>query len=317
MAKKAAAKKAAAKKATATPYDLPSDVIAWVKGVFHECDRRVTGKLSNNPNLPEEQFDLTWIEHLSHCDSPVTLPSSWLVQIETHFLGGMRHFYGRWEIADIGVLLFIKKAGRVQRSKVALLQSKRLYPTNERVTADHPLDYEIGFARLADPEDLNRSIAFQTDYEFKDDCRYGAMEVGSDQYKAIESYEEAQRLAVYYQFFNPWRVPYSQVVPRVLTGKAKTKPELVLGTRVMPARLLHEALKKQAKGYKPTLRDLAGLLDEPHEYGWPLDHFVAELFLQCREGTPFDRPSDAAIQSLFYRRSGAISAAIAITIEEP
>lgn len=43
----------------------------------------------------------------------------------------MRHFYG-WEIADIGLLLFAKKAGAVVSKKVALLQSKRLYPSGNR-----------------------------------------------------------------------------------------------------------------------------------------------------------------------------------------
>ena len=46
---------------------------------------------------------------------------------DVHFLGGLRHFYN-WEIADIGVLIFAKKAGTVVANTVAVLQSKRLYP---------------------------------------------------------------------------------------------------------------------------------------------------------------------------------------------
>jgi len=55
---------------------IPADVTEWIRKVFRECNERITEKLSNNPNLPEESLDLTWIEHLSQYASPVTLGSS-------------------------------------------------------------------------------------------------------------------------------------------------------------------------------------------------------------------------------------------------
>src|SRR5688572_12983193 len=88
-----------------TMQPIPADVTEWIRTVFRECNERITEKLSNNPNLPEESLDLTWIEHLSQYASPVTLGSLWTVKIETHYLGGLRHFRN-WEIADIGVLMF-------------------------------------------------------------------------------------------------------------------------------------------------------------------------------------------------------------------
>jgi hypothetical protein len=84
-----------------------------------------------NPNAPEESLDLTWIEHMSRFSSPVTLDSGWLVKIETHYLGRMRHFR-RWEIADIGRLVHLRLGEKGRTSKVALLQSKRLYPAVHR-----------------------------------------------------------------------------------------------------------------------------------------------------------------------------------------
>jgi hypothetical protein len=137
---------------------IPEDVTEWIRTVFRACNERITEKLSNNPNLPEESLDLTWIEHLSQYASPVTLSSSWIVKIETHYLGGLRHFRN-WEIADIGVLMFFCQAGALKRSKVALLQSKRIYPSNNTVQEEDRIDYEIGFARLADPESLQQSMA--------------------------------------------------------------------------------------------------------------------------------------------------------------
>jgi hypothetical protein len=109
---------------------IPQDVRDWFRDVFRGCNERISEKLSNNPNLPEESLDLTWIEHLSQYASPVTLKSSWTIKIETHYLGGLRHFY-RWEIADIGLLIFFRRGGIVERSKVGLLQSKRL--SDERI----------------------------------------------------------------------------------------------------------------------------------------------------------------------------------------
>jgi hypothetical protein len=45
---------------------VPVDVADWLREVFGECNRRISEKLSANPNLPEESFDLSWVEHLTH-----------------------------------------------------------------------------------------------------------------------------------------------------------------------------------------------------------------------------------------------------------
>ncbi len=189
-----------------TPIDIPGDVFEWVTDIFRQCNMRISEKLTNNPNLPEQSLDLTWVEHFSQYASPVTLGSSWTVKVETHFLGGLRHCYN-WEIADIGVLLFVRRGGRVATSKVALLQSKRLYPTTDRVREEHPSAYETGFARLADPEDLQTPITLEAEFEFNEDCRFGALVAGSNQVRAITAYQRENNLLVYYQLYNPWSLP--------------------------------------------------------------------------------------------------------------
>lgn len=293
---------------------IASDVVAWLNAVFRDCNERVTEKLCNNPNAPEESLDLTFIENLSRYSSPVTLASSWTVKIEVHYLGGLRQFY-QWEIADIGVLLFVRSAGQIQRSKVALLQSKRLYPSNMRVIEEGKIDYEIGFARLADPEDLARAIAVEAEFAFSDECRYGALVPGSDQVKAIKAYEKKSKLPVYYQFYNPWTLPFVQRVP--LSHYSTPAGALSLGVRVVPAKLVHSLLPRKGKAYRPSLRDLSTSSEIPATYGWPLETFVADELLGCREGGRFTSIGDSSIQALFYRRSGPIAAAIAITVEGP
>ena len=292
---------------------IPADVTEWIRKVFRECNERITEKLSNNPNLPEESLDLTWIEHLSQYASPVTLSSSWTIKIETLYLGGLRHFRN-WEIADIGVLMFFRQAGALKRSKVALLQSKRLYPLNGTVQEEDKIDYEIGFARLADPESLQQAVAVQAEFQFDDGCRYGALMANSDQVKAIADYQKQNETPVYYQFYNPWRIPFTQRIP--LSEFKRPAGKLNLGTRVIPAGAVHKLLARYVAGQKPTLAEVKGLCpDAP--YGWALEHFVADLLLGCVEGSIFKDISESRIQNLFYRRSGPISAAIAISIEAP
>lgn len=175
-----------------TEFTVHADVKEWLNRIFRDCNERITEKLSNNPNAPEESLDLTWIEQLSRYSSPVTLASSWTVKVEAHYLGGLRHFF-RWEIADIGVLLFLRSGGEVKRSKVALLQSKRLYPNNRSVAEESKVDYEIGFARLADLEDLTRSLSLETEFRFSEDSRYGAIIPGSDQGQSDQRIREAKQ----------------------------------------------------------------------------------------------------------------------------
>lgn len=287
---------------------LPDDVKSWVRTVFDQCNSRVTAKLTNIPNAPEETFDLTWIEHFSQFASSVTLASNWTIKIETHYLGSLRHFRS-WEIADLGVLVFIRRGGRIERSKVALLQSKRLYPTNNRVREEHRMDYEIGFARLADPEDLRRSIAVQADFEFSTESRYGALQAGSDQVRAIADYESISQFKVYYQLYNPWSVPLTQRIPLSAYPAPDGTPGL--GIRVVPAGAVHDMLHQHVDGHRPTLAEVGP------DAGWRLEDFAADELLECREGSVFDTIGDERIQSLFYRRSGPIAAAIAMTIDAP
>jgi hypothetical protein len=294
--------------------DLPPDVIAFLIKVFRDCNSRVSETLSNNPNGAEQFLDFTWIQHVSQYATTIALPSRWAVRIETHYLGGLRHL-DPWEIADIGVLLFVKRGGLITLRKVALLQSKRLYPTTGTVTEESLMDYRTGFARLADPEDLERSIGTEAEFQFDADCRYGALRAGSPQVGAIERFHREHRIPVYYQFYNPWRLPFTQRVP--LTRYGKPDGDLSLGVRVVPSSAIHALLEGQSEHYRLGFRDLSRIPSTIEQFGWPLETFMVDLFIGCREGSAFQSINQPSIQTLFYRRSGPIAAALAITIEEP
>src|SRR5262249_37196496 len=133
--------------------------LGWLTNIFATVNHRVSNQLSRIPTTYEVGLDLTFIAHLSSVSVPVKLPSSWTVWIETHFLGGMRHFMG-WEIADIGVLVTFRHKGRLRRSKIALLQSKRLYADELHIDEDTPMMYQMGFRRLHHPDgDFSRLTA--------------------------------------------------------------------------------------------------------------------------------------------------------------
>ena len=195
------------------------------------------------------------------------------------------------------------------------MQSKRLYPKNASVVEESRGDYEIGIARIADPEILAQSITSQTEFEFNEKCRYGALILGSDQAKAIAKYEQKNELSVYYQFYNPQVIPFVRRVP--ITEYEHIENKLPLGTRIIPVGVVHKHLSDKKKGHKPSIGEIKDALEKPYRFGWPLEHFVVNLFLKCQEGSLFERISDDRIQNLFYRRSGPIAAAISIKIEVP
>src|ERR1700690_3693023 len=93
---------------------IPSNVREYIKAVFRSCNTQVTNKLSKFPSFPEPSLDTTLIDHLSHYTAPRQFGDGWVVGINTHFIGGLQH-WGKWEIADIGVLLIFKENGKITK----------------------------------------------------------------------------------------------------------------------------------------------------------------------------------------------------------
>jgi hypothetical protein len=294
-----------------TPLHIPDDAIKWVRKVFRACNKRVSRKLSLVPQCPEASLDTTFIEHLSQYSSPRRLESGWTVRIDTHFLGGMRHFYGKWEIADIGILIHFRHNGRTVRSKAAALQSKRLYPKGHQVIEDLKVDYEIGFGRLDDPEDARLPLYHAATFQFDKSCRYQALGAHSEQFKAIDEYSKSSKIPVFYQFYNPLALPFTQEFP---LQSDRISSRLKFGTRIVAAAQVHALINHKPPNYAPSVSDL-GFRKSP--FGWSLEHFVAELMLPCREGYIYQDVQDRDISSLFNRRTGAIAAAFAVVIEQP
>jgi len=258
---------------------------------------------------------MTFVEYFSQFGTPVRLDSGWTVRVDTHFLGGMRHFYGRWEIADIGLLVHYRQHGAFVQSKAAVLQSKRLYPEGISVREDIREDYETGFARLADPEDARLPLYAACTYRFDTDSRYGALKAHDQQYKAIESYIKGSKIPVFYQFYGPVILPLELTFPFPATGVALSATDF--GTRIVAAPKVLAALRAKPEDYSPSVSDLTGWVGDAVTFGWRLEEFVADQLLPCKEGYVFTDSRDEEIFRLFNRRSGPIAAAVGFSIEGP
>ena len=297
--------------------EIPADATDYVRNVFATCNRRTAQRLMEMPTTHEESLDLTFIEQLTHFAAPVQVPSSWVVRIDTHFLGGRRHF-GSWEIADIGIIVIFRQAGKVVRSKVALLQSKRLYPNEQKEAEAEREDYEIGFARLYKGTATLEAITQPKLFTFSDVSCYEMLKPGSAQYKAITDYERKFKIPVYYLLYHPWQIPYNRAIP--VTVQSQFEGEVRVGCRVLPSidiRRTARRLKTQQFKYG----DLKHIVPKPATLtregpGWLLEEFV-ELLLQCRVGYIAEKERDIGLERVFSRRTGPIAAAIAITLDAP
>jgi hypothetical protein len=171
------------------PFILPVPVKNWLVSVFAEVNVRTSRKLSRIPTTHETSLDETVIEQLSQVACPFRFGNDWLVRIETHYLGGGWHFR-RWEIADLGVLVIFRRAGVILRTKIGLLQPKRLYPDELTVEADaHPMDYIVGFGRLMDSDSEFRSATRERTFHFSPNSAYRALGYRSEQFKRILEYQ--------------------------------------------------------------------------------------------------------------------------------
>ena len=315
------------------PFDLPGALVVWLKSVFAGCNDYVTAKLSAMPNTYETALDIALIEHLSTVPTPVTISSGWTVNIATHFLGGGRHFAEspggrRWEIADIGVVILFRRAGRLIRPKVALLQSKRLYAKEIDWNEDYAdeidwneessVDYMIGLDRLLEDDIDWGVVANPRRFTFTEESRCKALRKGDHQYRAIAGYQPMSGVPIYYLLYNPAQLPSTRELP-AQPGRIAAMPNEV-GCRVIPATELQNALVALEDLATPQFRDLPPasalpLLPGDSLPGWRLEEFIADLTIQCRAG--YIAASREALQYVLSRRSAPIAAAIQITIDAP
>jgi hypothetical protein len=203
------------------------------------------------------------------------------------------------------VLVVVRDQGKVTHVKVAAFQSKRLYANEVKAETElDRADYSIGFARLFRGNGSPEAIFGKRSFSFEPTSRYRALHVGDAQWLAIAGYE-ATNFPVHYLLYHPPRMPWTAQLP--LEELVPEEPP-VLGARIMRASDIRSASASREAGYQPSFAEL------DVKNAWTLESFIADELLACREGK-LTAENDVTLSSLFYRRSGPISAAIAVTID--
>ena len=257
----------------------------------------------------EDHLDQALITYLDGQSPEVAPHSGWIINCETYFIGSGRHFK-LWEIADIGVLVNLRQGNTVVWSKVALLQSKRLFPLGIEHDGDaERARFQRGYGRLRGSYDSSASLRT---YDFTEKSRYASLDRTSNQSQRIDAYEGEMTIPVHYLLYNPLEIPWSRTLP--IAGPTKL-PENIVGCRIVRAR---QIITLCATTNVPTYADVS-TIESPHEYasfsaGWRLEDFVVSLLLGCHEGRVLNETLDDAMELLFYRRTGPIAAAFAINI---
>jgi hypothetical protein len=190
---------------------IPNEIIDWFRSVFADANRRLAEKMLNVPSIPEPHLDTTFVEHLMSFATPRKFKGDWAIRIDTHYIGGLAQYWS-WEIADIGVFVFFQRKGQLVRQKVALLQSKRLYPIVGDVVELEDFDYMIGMARLGARQGPQAAIIADRIFRFTMSSGYQALQPGSEQTKHIGEFIKRREIPVFYLFYNPPRTPLRVVV---------------------------------------------------------------------------------------------------------
>lgn len=294
------------------PVPLPGDVVDYISHTFQAANRAAATRLDRMPTTHEENLDMALIEAIDTASGPHITPSGVVVDVEIHFVGGGRH-YRRWEVADIGLILNFRRSGSLIRTKVVLLQSKRLYPNESEFVEFRGLARTGGFGSLMQPSWVLPAQEPRM-YNFTEDCRYKAMKVGDEQWVAIEAYEQQHAIPVHYLLYHPSEIPHSREIPTQLPFVSSTASPTV-GSRVLAATEIRAATSAMAPNLAPSFADLRAGTALP---GQALEDFITTEVLTCKQGY-IAQPgvADAGLNAVFYQRTGPISAAIRFDIDVP
>jgi len=296
-------------------YQLPEEVIGFVRNHFSNCNDQLAHSLSLFPGIREESLDNNFIAYFSKIGGPVKVNPNWNVRFEAHFIGGGRHYH-TWEVADIGLMVVFRKKGKIIRSKMAFLQSKKLYADNVKFPERDPYG-RMGMGRLLDTDSEHRYKAKTKILKFEEKSKYKAFKKDSEQQNAMSSFQKHFGIKMYYLFYNPFVIPH--IIQSPLEGEIGLTENKV-GCRIMTKDVLDEALKIHSKNHTPSYGDIKYMLegefmDEEHAGGWRFEYFIADLLLRCKEGLIDDSPNFETLQELLHQKSNPISAALSITID--
>ncbi len=296
--------------------EIPTDVKEFMENLVKDCNYNVSYNLSAFPFSHEESLDHKLIGEFIG-KGPRKFGSNWTVRFDAHYIGGGRHFR-TFEVADLGLMVIFRKRGKIIRSKLAFLQSKKLYASTLKLKRFDPY-HRQGMGRLLVTNEEHIELVEPKRLKYGENSRYKALITGSEQEDVMKSFSSRFDVKLYYLFYNPCEIPWEVNSPIEILPEIK---ENKIGCRVIPKPDLDKALKSYDKDYKPTYGDIKYQLDvlefpKEHSAGWRLEYFVNELFIGCKEGLIDDSPNFETLIRLLSQKSSPISSALSITFDQP
>lgn len=297
---------------------IPEDVKIYIRKHFAKCNKSVASDLSLFPAIHEESLDMNLIGYWSKNQQPVKLKSGWTVRVDAHFIGGGRHF-GTWEVADIGLMIVFRKKGKVIRSKLAFLQSKKLYANSLLFNKENPYIRRFGMGRLLVTQPEHNDIIKPRLLHFTEASKYNAFQKDNEQQRAMKSFQEKFGMKMYYLLYNPLKIPYNIKMPVEIHPKFGKNE---VGCRVIPKEFLDEALTIFPNKHTPSFGDIKYMLsgeflNKQHDAGWRLEYFIVDLMMACKEGIIDDSPNFETVLHFLNDKRSPMSSSLSITIDSP
>ncbi|MBD1862354.1 MULTISPECIES: hypothetical protein [Trichocoleus] len=294
---------------------LPNDVKNFLKQLFLECNRKISFQLSMFPNAHEESLDLLFISHFAHMQGAIKFDSNWTLRIDAHFIGGGRHFR-TWEVADIGLMVMFRKNGRITRSKLAFLQSKKLYASPLKYKPQDP-HFRAGLGRLLVTEEEHCELVKTMLLKYSEKSKYKALKLKSEQEGAMSMFSSRHNITLHYLLYNPSLIPWEIKTP---VEGVPTIDENKVGCRVISKPFLDTSFQDKQVNYAPSYKDIRDAFkkdfsDQESVAGWKMENFICDLFINGKEGLVDDSPNFQTMLRIMSQKTSPISSALSITFD--
>ncbi len=294
---------------------LPSDVQAFLLQLLSECNRRISHQLSAFPNAHEEALDLLFISHFAHMQGAIKFGSGWVLRIDAHYIGGGRH-YRTWEVADIGLMAMFRQKGRIVRSKLIFLQSKKLYASPLKLRLYDPY-HRAGMGRLLVTEQEHQELVEPKLLKYSESSRYRALQLKDEQQRAMSAFSRRYNVPLHYLLYNPSLIPWAIQTP---LEALPTINENKVGARIVPKTLLDRMAQTKGANYSPSYKDVKDAFrrrpaSQEFEGGWRMENFICDSFISGSEGLVDESPNFEVMVNLMSQKSSPISSALSITFD--
>ncbi|PZD70415.1 hypothetical protein C1752_13141 [Acaryochloris thomasi RCC1774] len=285
---------------------LPDDIKNFLFQLFSDCNRKISYQFCTFPNAHEESLDLIFISHFASMQGAIKFGSHWTLKIDAHFIGGGRH-YRTWEVADIGLMVMFRKNGKITRSKLTFLQSKKLYASTLKYKPSDPY-HRSGLGRLLVTEEEHRDLVEPKTINFSENSKYKAIKSNNDQHIAMSEFSIENKITLHYLLYNPSIIPWTIKSP---IEELPYENKNLVGCRVIPKPIMDNMLIDKNNDYSPSYKDVKEKfkLDQSNREsnaGWRMEDFICDLFIQGEEGLVDDSPNFETMLSIMSRKTSPI-----------